>query len=223
MQGSVFKYFSKLFLLFVILLGITGCFSFQESAIDFSIQDPEQSKDKKKLHAWIKVVKLPDYNHDTQKENVNAFITYKLYKFLRELNQFESVNILYSKETKLPFNSIVLEFQFSKLEERDKFHAMYIPFGILGLAVGRVLVNNNGGFLLYTGLGGPDSVHQINYSGNLIAYNSKDQEKARSAINFQSEFNSNMLYYDKTTESNIKRKEMFSSTLQSLLNQWEEK
>jgi hypothetical protein len=223
MQGSAFNYFSKFFFLFVILFGLSGCFSFKESVVDFSIQDPEQSKDKKNLHAWIKIVNLPEYNHDIPKENVNAFITYKLYKFLRETNQFESVHILYSKETKLPSNSILLEFQFSKLEEKDKFHAMYFPFGIIGLGIGRYLTRTNYGFLLFTAFGGPDSVHQINYTGNLIAYDSKDQEKARTRINFQSEFNSNMLYYDKTTETNIKRKEMFLSTLQSLLRQWEGK
>lgn len=223
MQASALNYFLKIFFLFVILLGITGCFTFKESPIDFSIQDPEQSKDKKNLHAWIKVVNLPEYNHDTPKENVNAFITYKLYKFIRETNQFESIDILYSKETKLPPNSIVLDFQFSKLEEKDKFHAMYFPLGILSMGIGRLLTMTNYGFLLYTAFGGPDSVHQVYYSGNLIAYDSSDQEKAKIPFNFQSEFNSNMLYYDKTTETNIKRKEMFLITLQSLQKQWEGK
>lgn len=223
MQQIAFKYFSKFLFLLLLIVSMTRCFSFKESMVDFTIQDPTSSKEKKNLHAWIKIVSLPEYNHDTPKENVNAFITYKLYKFVRELNQFESVNILYSKETKLPTNSILLEFQFSKLEEKDKFHAMYFPLGIIGLAASRLLINNNGGFLLYTGLGGPDSVHKINYSGNLIAYDAANKEKVRTPFIFQSEFNSNMLYYDKAKETNLKRQEMFSTAMQNILKLWEVK
>jgi hypothetical protein len=223
MQRFSNKHLPKFIILLSILFGSSGCFSFKESIVDFTIQDPMPGKEKANLHAWIKMVNLPEYNHDTPKENVNAFITYKLYKFVRELNQFESVNILYSKETKLPPNSIILEFQFSKLDEKDKFHVMYFPLGIIGLAASRLLINNNGGFLLYTAFGGPDSVHKIDYSGNLIAYDSANKEKARTPLLFQSEFNSNMLYYDKAKETNLKRQEMFSTAMQNILKQWEVK
>ncbi len=223
MQRIPNKHLSKLIIILILLFGLNRCFSFKESLVDFTIQDPMPSKEKKNLHAWIKVVNLPAYNHDNPKESVNAFVTYKLYKFVRELNQFESVNILYSKETKLPANSIILEFQFSKLEEKDKFHGLYFPLGILGMAIGRLATNTNYGFLLYTAFGGPDSVHKIDYSGNLIAYDEASKEKAKILLIFQSEFNSNMLYYDKARETNLKRSELFSTSIQKALNLWEGK
>ena len=42
----------------------------------------------------------------------------------------------------------------------------------------------NYGFLLYTAFGGPDSVHQVYYSGNLIAYDSSDQKKQKFLLIF---------------------------------------
>ena len=157
------------------------------------------------------------------KENRNPFITYKLYKYIRESNQFESTQILYTHNKKLPENSIVFDFQFSALEEKNKFHSLYFPFGILGLGISRYLINSNYGFLLFTALGGPDSAHRIEYKGNLVAYNFQMQEKARTSLDFQSEFSSNMLYYTKEKEANLKRNEMFEKAIENILKSWETK
>jgi hypothetical protein len=216
----ILKYF---LILLAIPTGFMGCFSYRESKIHFAAQDPLSVKEKKNLHAWIKLVSLPEFNHDNPKEDVNAFTTYTLYKFVRELNQFEKVNILYSKDTKLPENAIILEFQFSKLEEKEKFHHLLFPVGLTGLAISQYLVRSSYGFLLYSLLGGPDTISKMDYSGNLIAYNNKNQEKARTPIQLQTEFNSNLLYYDKATEANLKRGEMLSLAIQNILKNWEAK
>jgi hypothetical protein len=216
----ILKYF---LVLLAILNGFMGCFSYQENKVHFLLQDPSSANEKKNLHAWIKLVSLPEFNHDIPKEDVNAFTTYTLYKFVRELNQFERVNILYSKDTKLPENAIILEFQFSKLEEKEKFHPLLFPFGITGLAISQYLVRSSYGFLLYSLLGGPDTISKMDYSGNLIAYNNKNQEKARTPIQIQTEFNSNLLYYDKATESNLRRGEMLNLAIQNILKNWEAK
>jgi hypothetical protein len=200
----ILKYF---LILLAIPTGFMGCFSYRESKIHFAAQDPLSVKEKKNLHAWIKLVSLPEFNHDNPKEDVNTFTTYTLYKFVRELNQFEKVNILYSKDTKLPEN----------------FHHLLFPVGLTGLAISQYLVRSSYGFLLYSLLGGPDTISKMDYSGNLIAYNNKNQEKARTPIQLQTEFNSNLLYYDKATEANLKRGEMLSLAIQNILKNWEAK
>lgn len=209
---------TKLFFVTIILL-FSNCFSFKESEIDFAIQDPKPAKEKKNLQVWIKMTQLPEYNTNLPLENRNPFITFKFYKFIRQSKQFESVNILYSKETKLPNNAIVFDIQFSSLLEEEKFHSLYFPFGILGLGLTRYFISSNYGFLLFTGLGGPDTVHKLDYKGNLVAYNSNLQEIARASLDYKSEFNSNMLYYGKEKESNIERKELFEKAIASILKQ----
>ena len=85
------------------------------------------------------------------------------------------------------------------------------------------MVRSSYGFLVYSLLGGPDTISKMDYSGNLIAYNNKNQEKARIPIQLQTEFNSNLRDYDKATEANLKRSEMLSLAIQNILKNWEAK
>jgi len=215
MQRLANTYLQCLFTL--LLMFFSGCFSYQETKVNFSIQDPKPAKESKKIHAWIKLVSLPEFNHDTAKENLNAFFTYRLYKFVKESNQFEKVNIQYSKDVKLPPNSILLEFQFTKLVEKDKFHTSFFPFSLIGWAATFATIQSNLGFVLYALFGGPHTANQMEYSGNLIAYRLTGQEIARVPLKLEAEFNSNLLYYEKEMEANHKRKEMLELAFKNLI------
>lgn len=196
----------------------SGCFSYQPAKAHFTIQDPVSVQERKKFPVWIKIVNLPDYD-----KKQNLFVTYNLYKFVRELNQFEKVNILYFNETKLSGNAIVLEFQFSKLDEKDKFHPLFFPLSITGMALSYWQINSSTGFTLYSIFGGPTMKHRVDYEANLIAYDASNKEITRVPISFQSEFNSNILYYERDREANEKRREMLEPAILNLVRKLEEK
>ena len=205
----------------LLFFGLSGCFSYQETKVNFSLQDPKPAKESKKVHVWIKLVSLPEFNHDTPKENLTAFVTYRLYKFLKESNQFEKVTIQYSKDLKLPSNSILLEFQFTKIVEKDKFHASFFPFSLVGWAATFATIQSNLGFVLYALFGGPHTANQMEYEGNLVAYSSTGKEIGKVPLKLYTEFNSNLLYYEKEIEANHKRKEMLELALQTLIQKGE--
>lgn len=204
---------------FFIAFNLIGCFSFKPSSVNFQIQDPEPAKERKNIQVWIKPIILPQSENYTPKENTDLYITYNLYKFVRELKQFDTVNIQYSPKTIRSEKSILVEFQFSKLQEDWKLHSLFFPMGLLGFVISR----NIGAFLWYEILGGPSLVQQMSYKGELVAYDFKNQEIGRVPINLESEFNVNRYYYEVDIQTNEKRKEMLDAAFKKLIQKWETK
>lgn len=174
-------------LLILLIMETNSCISITPSSniVFFVLPKPNPVKTMKKIPIWIKVIEKSDSYRYHFWKNHNIDTTYAIYRFIRDLRQFEKVNIYYSQQIILPENAILLEFFFSKLEEKDE-------------------------------LGGSLYILRLEYKGNLIAYNSLNQEIARTPLSLQENCSNK-------TDADQKRKEMLEVALQNLLTKLGEK
>ncbi|MBP7284284.1 MAG: hypothetical protein KBA66_22045 [Leptospiraceae bacterium] len=174
------------------MVGVDACIGItnESNIVFFVVPKPNPIKNKKKFPIWIKLLnKSETYRYHFWVDH-HVDTTYSIYRFIRDLEQFEKANILYSQQTVLPENAIILEFNFSKLDEYDEW-------------------------------GFPSYIHSLDYEGSLIAYNSLNQEIARTPLSLRAKFRK-FLFSDRT-EADQRRKEMLELALQNLLEKLGEK
>lgn len=113
---------SNWLLVVILFLGINACISItpESNIVFFVIPKPNPVKNKKKFPVWIKLLNKSETYRYFFWINHHVDTTYSIYRFIRDLEQFEKANILYSQKTILPENAILLEFHFSKLDESDE-------------------------------------------------------------------------------------------------------